>query len=356
MTRPFAVINDLHLGVIRAAGTTPVTAYALRQFALEQFDMLLGRAADHDLLINGDLFDTDHIPYADLLEAYKMLAEWLISNPGCMLYLPPGNHDLSKTMTTMSSQQFLCSLLKALTPSRVVVPVAGEAITVAGAPGWIIPHMPNQEQFDIELKKVPKVKYLFLHCNFDNGFAAESDHSLNLSKEQATKLDVERIVLGHEHQRTMGLTGKVMVPGNQFPTSVADCLGNKDKYMTVITEDKFELVPTWEGAGSFQRVNWRELGETDASAQFIRVEGEAADTEAPSVVSAISKLRKAHNAFVITNAVKIAGHDDELVAESMEKVANFNVVHALMALLEKKNPAWTAKVKTIMEKNDVSAA
>lgn len=354
--KPFVVINDTHIGVIRSAGTTPVTAYALRQFALEQFDSLLARADGCDLLINGDLFDTDHIPYADLLETYKMLAEWIITNKDSTLYLPPGNHDLSKTTTTMSSQQFLCSLLKALVPSRVVVPVKGEAITVAGAPGWIIPHMPNQEQFDIELQKVPKVKYLFLHCNFDNGFAAEADHSLNLSKEQATKLDVERIVLGHEHQRTMGLTGKVMVPGNQFPTSVADCLGNKDKYMTVITDDKFELVPTWEGAGSFQRVDWRELSKADASSQFIRVEGEASDAEAPAVVTAISKLRKAHNAFVITNAVKIAGRDDTQVAESMEKVANFNVVHALMALLEKKNPVWTAKVKTIMEKNDVNAA
>lgn len=358
--KPFAVINDLHIGVVRAAGTTPNTAYALRQWIIQRLAELLLQASDCDLLVNGDLFDSEHIPYSDLLETYRMFAQWMIDNPESILYLPPGNHDLSRTTTTMSSQQFFTMLLVGMFGERrVVVPTQGMAMTVAGDPGWVIPHMPNQELFDLELAKVPAVKYLFLHCNFDNKFAVQSDHSLNLSKEQAQGLKVERIVLGHEHQRKMALTGKVMIPGNQFPSSVADCLGNHNKMMTMIRPASdpvpFEMLETWTEDGSFCKANWRELSEVSPEAQFVRVEGEAATSEAPAVLTAISKLRKSHNAFVITNAVAIEGRVIGETVQNMEKVANFNVVQALMQLLVK-YPTWTAKVKDIMEKNNVNAA
>lgn len=354
MILPFAVINDTHGGVIRSAGTTPATAYALRQWVIQQIASLLQRASGCDLLINGDLFDLEHIPYADLLAIYTLIGQWLVDNPDSILYLPPGNHDLAKTLTTMSSQQFLTNLLS-MFGDRVVVPTAGQAITVAGAKGWVIPHMTNQELFDLELEKVPPVKYLFLHCNFDNKFAQQSDHSLNLSAEQAEKLPVERIVLGHEHQRRVALTGKVMVTGNQFPTSVADCLGNKDKYMAMITPTNFELQQVWVGEGSFVRVNWRELNLIAPDhGQFIRVEGEATASEAPLVVQSISKLRKVHQAFVITNATTIEGRDADSKVD-VGAIANLNVVSLLMDALAKKNPAWAVKVKTIMEKNNVSA-
>lgn len=351
--RTFTVISDLHIGVVRSAGTTPVTAFALRRYALDCFEDLLIQAEDSDLLINGDLFDTDSIPYMDLLHTHKLLRDWLLRNLESKLILPPGNHDLSKTTATMSSQQFLTYLLQAEFGERVHSPREGEAITVAGEKGWVIPHMPNQELFDIEIEKVPKVKYLFLHCNYDNKFAMQSDHSLNLSPEQARKLPVERIVLGHEHQRSMHLAGKVQVIGNQFPTSVADCLGNKDKYMALITADKFELIPTWVGSESFFRVNWQDGGTVPDTAQFIRVEGDVSAAEATAAINAITKLRKSHSAFVVTNAVAIAGRDESQHAISLESATNFNVVEALMKRLAK-HPKWVAKVKTLMEKNNVT--
>lgn len=355
MTLPFAVINDTHVGVIRSAGTTPATAYALRQWVLQQFASLLQQASDCDLLINGDLFDTENIPYSDFFEVYKLLMEWLIENEDSKLYLPPGNHDLSKTTTTMSSQQLLTRLLVSMLPDRVIVPERGTAIDVAGHKGWVIPHVTNQELFDLELVKVPKVKYLFVHCNFDNKFAVQSDHSLNMSKEQAEKLPVEMIVFGHEHQKKMALTGKVMITGNQFPTSVADCIGNTDKFMAFIGPKQFELKPTWLGAESFFKADWRELNKVPAEAQFIRVEGDVTQSEAPSVVTAISKLRKAHTAFVITNATTVEGKTIETSVQ-MDQVANFNVVDALFKLLKDRNPAWAGKVEKIMENNNVSKA
>lgn len=354
MIRPLTVINDTHGGAIRSGGTTPATAYALRQWAIQQIASLLQRASGHDLLINGDLLDTDHIPYSDLLEIYDLLMNWKIENPDCRIILPPGNHDLSKTLTTLSSQQFLTKLLLGMFgPASVIVPTEGMEIEVAGHRGWVIPHMPNQELFDLEMAKVPAVKYLFVHCNFDNKFAVQSDHSLNMSKEQAEKCMAEHIIFGHEHQKKMALMGKVQITGNQFPTSVADCIGNKNKYMLVIRPDKFEYEMTWEGEGSFVRVDWRELADVPADAQFIRVEGDVSAFEAPAVVTAISKLRKAHEAFVITNATTVEGRSQETTVD-MEGVANFNVMDALMALLVKKNPAWAAKVKKIAENNNVA--
>jgi DNA repair exonuclease SbcCD nuclease subunit len=343
---PFNVINDTHCGAIRSSGTTPRSAWQLRQYNLQQFGMLLERA-DGDLLINGDLLDTFSIPYTDLFEVYGMLRSWLAK--GHDLYLPPGNHDLSKTTTTMSSFQFLCKLLESH-PNMHIMDEPGE-IEVAGQRGWVIPHVTNQDLFDIALSEVPPgIKYLFLHCNYDNKFAMVSDHSLNLSAEQARNLKVERIILGHEHQRNEHQAGKVLVVGNQIPTSIADCLGNDAKYMLRIT-DKIEWLPVWERSGSFERVDWKDAKSVSPDAQFIRVEGEASTIDAAAVASAISKLRSTHNAFVITNAVKIEGRDASGEKISLEQIQNYNILDALMKRL---TPAQVVVVKKLMEENNVT--
>ena len=42
---------------------------------------------------------------------------------------------------------------------------------------------------------------LFLHCNYDNNFAVESDQSLNLSADVAATLWIaDHILIAHEHQ------------------------------------------------------------------------------------------------------------------------------------------------------------
>lgn len=348
--KPLYVINDTHCGAIRSGGTTPRTAFALREYILELFQNLLKQAEDGDLMILGDLFDTFNVPYTDLFAVYDMLLSWL-EETGNRLILVAGNHDLSKTSATMSSFQFLCRLLKHRA-GVIIVDGGPGLITMDGFSSYVIPHMANQELFDIELAKVPKVDYLFLHCNYDNKFAQQSDHSLNLSLEHARKLSVGKIVIAHEHQRKMALSGKVMIPGNQIPSSVADCLGNEQKFMVKITAEKFELVPVWEAKGSFQRVDWHELQTVDPAAQFVRVEGEASASEAPAVVSLISKLRGQHKGFVITNAVKIEGRVDEETSLSLEQIQSYNVLEALLKRLK---PEWQTKVRQLMEDNSVNA-
>lgn len=329
-----SVINDLHCGVVRSGGTTPKSAWALRQWVLRRLDQLLMQIQT-DLLILGDLLDTYSVPYYDLLSVIDSLEEWLTENPDRTLFLVPGNHDLSKTTATMSSFQFLCRLLRG--KSNVVV--LNEPGPLPRHDAYVIPHVVNQEQFNIELDKVPEVGTLYVHCNYDNKFAQKSDHSLNLSADQALKLPVKRIVFAHEHQARTAMNGKVIVIGNQIPTSVADCLGNDAKFfLQVDAKGATSGYQVWgkdEEGAEFVRVDWRDIS-TKLSpdyGKFIRVEGEAASSEANAVVSAISKLRNTHNAFVITNAVKIEGQKMDGIDQTLEKAQTYDVRSALMKRL-----------------------
>ena len=126
----------------------------------------------------------------------------------------------------------------------------------------------------------------------------------------------------------------MLVVGNQFPTSVSDCLGNETKHAVRLKYTGLEMVKTWSRDGFYLEVDWRQLDE-GAGADFIRVTGEATSAEAAEVIKAISTLRQTSDAFVITNAVKISGHDmsGEMAVESVENLRAFDVVGAIMSEL-----------------------
>lgn len=315
------VLNDWHIGAVRSAGTTPATAYQLRLDLLSQFEATL-EGIDTDLMILGDLFDGPDISKADLLRTYQLLHDWLGRANRC-LYLVNGNHDLSKNSTNFSSFQFLAELL--VGEDDRVQHITEGTKTVHG---YVIPHVANQDLFNLELAKVPACDHLFVHCNWDNGFAVESDHSLNLSKQQAIDLPVKHIFFAHVHQATVALAGKVFVIGNQFPSSVSDCLGNGFKAMLQINEAGGPVaVTTWKADGDFEEQDWRALEDTG---RFIRVTGTATAAEADKLVTVLARFRRDAKALVITNAVKIEGVDDAAVlALSHEEVTSFNVRAAL---------------------------
>lgn len=328
------ILNDWHIGANRTGGTTPATAYQLRQDLLTQFEETL-YGIDSDLMILGDLFDTPDISKADLLRTYQVLDDWMVQK-GKNLVLVNGNHDLSKNSTNFSSFEFLAKLLDAEGA------YAGTVTHVAGAGqmtpyGYVVPHVTNQDLFDIELSKVPECDFLFVHCNYDNEFAVESDHSLNLSRVQAETLPVKHIIFAHEHQAKSALRGKVIIIGNQVPSSVSDCLGNERKCLIELTfdDDGFctaRELPTWRAEGDFAEQDWRELADTGA--RFIRATGAATAAEAASVVQAISRFRQQAKALVITNAVKVEGVNDAAdLALSHEEITAFNVREALAELL-----------------------
>lgn len=334
-------ISDLHLGVQRSGGTTPESATALRGYAMEQYRTLL--AMGEHILINGDMFDTYNVPLGDLLDAYMATSDWL-NEHGRKLWLVPGNHDLSKNSANVGSFQLMAHLLMARYGNRVEY-LQGANWVDESQGIYVISHVPNQELFEMALDNVPdNVKTLFLHCNYDNIFAGQSDHSLNLMREQAKKLTKRgiTIVMGHEHQGRTLMGDKVIIVGNQFPTSIADCLGHGDaqkdgrKYCLEIDGDDMELIPTWSAndvRGGYREVNWENL--EVGNADFIRVSGKATAAQAAEVIKVISKLRQKVNAFVITNAVKIDGTEGaDDIAESVEDIRAVNVIDLLLETLE----------------------
>jgi metallophosphoesterase superfamily enzyme len=341
------ILNDHHLGVIRSAGTTPLTAFQLRQYVNECFAAEVEKA-EGPLCFLGDLFDTGHIPMADLLRAWQVLREHC--RKGRALIMVQGNHDLEKTLTTLSSFQFLCQLL---------VGEFGGLVTVVDRPtlltewdAYVVPHLPNQDLFDAALAEVPACSFLLVHCNYHNNFAVESDHSLNLSMDQARALPVKHIIFAHEHQQKTALGGKVVVVGNQFPSSVSDCLGNDSKRCAVLQGGGITFRETWNAAGEYEEQAWNALIETKA--KFVRVTGEASAEEAADVVSAIAKFRNKSKALVITNAVKVAGAADAAqIQMTMEEVKAFDV---LAAVLECLDPREQEVVKSLLNVGERSRA
>jgi len=349
------VISDIHIGANRSGGTTPASALELRRYILFNFQQLLEQANGCNLLINGDLFDASHIPLVDMYATQTILADWLQRNPESSLCLPPGNHDLSKNTDVFSAFDYLANHLRTRYPTQVVIPRSGE-MCLPSILGYVVPHMANQDLFDRELMLVPQCDFLFLHCNYDNKFAAQSDHSLNLSPETAAKLPARHIIIGHEHQAKSALEGKVRVAGNQIPSSVMDCLGNESKWMLKLARGAvmreppvIERIQTWEAEGSFTTIDWRAIGDNDAAwlPDFVRVEGEATAGEAAAVVAAISKVRQRAQSFVITNAVKIEGmSSDEQMQLSLEQVQSFDIMSALLDFLD---DDMRAAVRRLME-------
>lgn len=319
------IIHDTHLGVQRSAGTTPDSAAALTGWMQEQFASILNRV-DEDLIVLGDLFDTYQVPLKTVLDTMSLLSMWL--EKGHKLYLIPGNHDLSTDSSKMSSFQFLGAVFK--NHPRVVYQQGGGHIT---EDVYAISHVTNQDLFDLELSKVPKCKYLLVHANYDNNFAKESDHSLNMSREQVEAAPVEVVFFAHEHYYREDLRGKVFISGNQFPSSVSDCLHKTDKFMTRLG-DKPERIMTWATAGGIEgggyaELDWRNPEASDA--HFIRFIGSCKAEEAADMANVIAAYRKASKAFVVTNAVKVGSDTEgaELELDSLEAINQFSVMDAL---------------------------
>lgn len=349
------IFNDLHLGVQRTGGTTPTSADALRNFSHRKHANLLDLAGEHDtVLINGDLTDQFNIDLGQAIEVYAAAAECLNAKPNMKLVWSVGNHDLSKDSSKLGTVAFIGRLLEGSFPGRFKLITQAQALE--SHPGaWIIPHVANQDLFELELGRIPDdAKVIFLHCNYDNPFAGQADHSLNLTRDQARALTTtgKILVLGHEHQGRTMMGDKLIITGNQFPTSVSDCLRHGDgqtdgmKYALVIEKDlsDMELVPTWsikDQDGGYREVDWRDLASIPDTAQiFVRVAGKADASEAAEVIKEISKLRQRSDAYVITNAVKVGvvDGDDELEA-SIEEIKAVSVIDILLSMLDEPQQA-----------------
>ncbi len=338
------ILNDVHLGAIRSAGTTLTTRRQIVEYLQGSFCTTVFSHLDKDILIAGDLFDTFSVEVSVVLETYFTLADWLKESKK-RLTLMRGNHDIAKNSEKTSSFDFLCSLLVKLYPDQVQI--ISDTLTKIDEHVWAIPHVVNQDLFDIEMTKALSVapSYLFFHANYDNNFAVDADHSLNVSEEWADKFIAvgHTLVFAHEHLRRTLKGGNVQIMGNQWPSSIADCLSHgaaqadNTKYAHLLSKVttpfdetvKFEGFPTWEAEGDFIAMDWKELEPCEH--RFIRISGKATADQAADVINAISKYRQKSPALVITNGVSIAGVAgmDDMSDINVEKLQSINVLEAL---------------------------
>lgn len=314
------VINDVHISCRRISGTTISSAEALRQFTLTSLEKFLDTVQE-DLLIAGDLFDGFNISNTDLLATYKIFDRWLTR--GFKLIALRGNHDCSNNSALISSFDLLGELLgsKAL---FVTQPMLLDNM-------YLLPHAKNSDEFSLWLSKVPECKYAIIHANYNNFFATQSDGSLNVSEEQAKAMPVEKLIFAHEHSPRTALSGKVFIMGVQFPTSISDCLSKVDLHAHRLG-DTIEKLKTWDKS-DYAELNWKDPQSTDA--RFIRFVGHATPDEAAQVADTIAKYRRASEAFIVGNAVKI-GEDSEMEefsVQSLEQARAFDVMGALKGFL-----------------------
>jgi hypothetical protein len=350
------LLNDIHLGVQRASGTTPASAQQLQEYLLERFERILFEHPDKDVVINGDLFDSFSVSMLSILGFYGVARNWLLTTRvvdemtaqyvGPKMDVGMGNHDWSKDDSKLSAYAFVCRLLAMEFPERFRA-ITKPAFLDSEKRIYMIPHIPNQDLFNIELDDTALTaridgasRLLLLHANYHNGYAVESDHSLNVSEEQAKKLVAYgwTVVFGHEHQARTALNEGVIITGNQWPSSVADCLNNPGgkKHAHIIDENlDLEPILTWDAAADFKEIDWRQLDTSDNTTSFIRVVGKASAEEASHVIEAISRYRKDCTAYVVTNAVEIAGVQSmEDLPASVENVKAFDVFGFLLEHLE----------------------
>ena len=159
----------------------------------------------------GDLFDRNSVSEITVARLFKILSDEK------EVILMRGNHD-------ENSERYgeICSLqlLGAILPNSYTIFKNPETI----GNYHFIPHCFNQDEFDKWVQACPSNKTVFIHANYNNKFAVEADHSLNLSIEAIAGLEEKgcKVILGHEHAARQ--KGIVTILGCFYPTSISDCL------------------------------------------------------------------------------------------------------------------------------------
>ena len=359
----YTIFNDLHIGVSRKSGVTQQSQEGLRSCVLDQTKSLLNLAYGGNVILLGDIFNSFEIPARDWIDAYLLLADWCETNKTSTLIVVAGNHDISPRALKVSAFETLGTVLVKQFENVKVIGI-DETLTVDGYI-HLVAHHRNQELFDLTLAKVledcERGDYVLLHANYDNKFAEQADHSLNVSEAQALEFTKKGVTLihAHEHQSRVEIPhgtpadgGSVVCLGNQIPTSVADCLGNNSKFYWSLDGNGLQKFECWKvgGDNGYQAIDWRDINQGATGAKFIRIVGDAVNAEAAQVIDAIHRFRQKSNAFVITNAVKIEGIADiESLPDTFEAAKKFDVMEFVYGQLNEAEAEVIRKIIGNME-------
>jgi len=327
------IFSDPHLGLNRTSHTTPASRERLKEALYKQAKALAPFTIKPltDVYCLGDLYDTywsDANTVKQGLEIYQHVDVCLI-----------GNHDFSQRANATSALRLCHDIMEDAwdEPSEASV----KTTHAEGFSIQYVNHKMTQQLFDASLEKVRKVGgVLFLHCNFDNGFATD-EASLNLSRAQAEALleKVDLVFSGHEHTSAAHFNGRLIMTGNTHPTSFSDI---SDKYSWHVDKDlkvTRELIWSTNYAVKLDYAHLLEGSCDLVHMEFIEIVGQAERAELPKIARAVANLWKTcPNAYMIKNSVTCEQFD----AEKVDEVHIADVITTLSAELShtKLNTLW----------------
>lgn len=296
----YAITSDLHMGLSRTAG---VTDSSLRQFEndkLTLFRVFLQENEDKEIIIAGDLFDTNLVSLSTLLSILKVM-----SNHPERIWILAGNHDLSKNTMTMSSFDFLGQVVNLL-PVSTGISLVTKPTLIERHNLVMIPHLSNQDIFDKALSDYSNENYtLITHCNYDNFFALNKDHSLNMTLEQAQGF--KQVISGHEH--AIRNVGNVHMLGSFVPCTVKEAATPKRTHLLNAVTGELETAQSLgqDSIGAYSELHYNDLQDPGvaAAARFIKITGNVTAAEAPLVLTQIADFRKNSAAYMIQNATVV---------------------------------------------------
>ena len=287
--------SDPHLGVNRTANTTPASRKLLREKIKETVHQIL--YLEGDKICGGDLFDT----YSNNEQVIKD-GGYIIDRTALTI---AGNHDIAQDADKIGSLQLLAQTNLGNNFVDVVTSEFNKVVfdysIQNGHLVFAVPHHTTQELFERALEgsaeqaaayhQEHKLKLLLLHCNYNSGFAEDSETALNLTSDKAKALlsVFDYVFLGHEHEPAEHHDDRVIIIGNVHPTGFSDV---SDKRVIRITDDGIvESIPVWTRMDGYDTYSCHELPE-QTHAQFVEISGEVEPGDLAALARGVRKLWK----------------------------------------------------------------
>lgn len=325
MLNKYALISDLHLGLSRTAGITDSSLRQLEEDKLNFLSSFFSENEDKEIIIAGDLFDGNIIPLSVLLSALQVL-----HGHANRIWILAGNHDLSKNTEVMSSFAFLRSMTDFWKGSNITM--VTEPLVIEKHKIVMIPHLSNQGIFDKALSDYSNKDHtLITHCNYDNFFALNKDHALNLTQEQAQKF--KQVISGHEHATRS--VGNVHMIGSFAPCNVKEAATPKRTHLfDAITGELVQVQNLDQDyICSYSELHYSELQNpmSEEAVGFIKIIGSVTAVEAPLILTQIADFRKKSAAYMIQNATVVEAVGLESFEEtSFESVDTWKALGSML--------------------------
>ena len=286
--------TDPHLGVERAAHTTRASAKRL-QDSLYWQALSIVSTGDHPKLCLGDLFDR-------AFNQERIIAQGIAVASKTEMTLS-GNHDETNREGTITSLQLVqeagCRVCRAPDLSNPYFD-SFEGTRLAGL--YMVPHHASQELFlaacveaanHAAVHRDGLASILLLHCNYDFPLAI-TDNTLNLPAAFAEQLldSFDKIFIGHEHNGSTHLGGRVVIMGNTHPTSFHD-IGDKFIYHLDLETAEYEKEPVWLEEDLYRELKLGDPIPDLAGIQFVNVIGHDTAANGHEVSEYLQRVWKA---------------------------------------------------------------